>query len=81
MLVDIDGSGPLLQVPIMCGLDTSGYPITAVLHDTQEKTKVDGFQAKGSFSQSIHYQVKINCYHRKNSKQILRLRMRKCLKS
>ena len=60
VLVDIDGSGPLLQVPIMCGLDTSGYPITAVLHDTQEKTKVDGFQAKGSFSQSIHYQVKIN---------------------
>ena len=56
--VDIDGSGPLPPLPVLCGLDSQGRVITAVRHDNEDKTKVDGFQTRGSFSQYIHYQVR-----------------------
>ena len=55
--VDVDGSGPQPPVTVLCGLDSSGVAYTALQHDTEEKTKVDGFQEKGSFSQTIYYQV------------------------
>ena len=55
--IDIDGPGPLAPVSVLCGVDSAGVAITAVQHDTEEKTKVDGFQAPGSFSQTIFYTV------------------------
>ena len=57
VIVDVDGSGPQPPVTVLCGLDSSGVAYSALQHDTEEKTKVDGFQAKGSFSQTIYYQV------------------------
>lgn len=57
VVIDIDGSGPLPPLAVVCGLDSQGRVITAVRHDNEDKTKVDGFQARGSFSQNIHYQV------------------------
>ena len=57
VVVDVDGSGPLQPLAVRCGPDGAGRLVTAVTHDTQDKTKVDGFQARGSFSQDIHYQV------------------------
>lgn len=57
VIIDIDGPGPHPPAPVLCGLDNSGVSITAVQHDTEEKTKVDGFQAPGSFSQTIYYKV------------------------
>ena len=55
--LDIDGSGPLPPLLVVCGLDSQGRVMTSVRHDNEDKTKVDGFQTRGSFSQSIHYQV------------------------
>ena len=54
--VDSDGSGPRPPVTVLCGL-RGGEAVTALTHDTEDKTKVDGFQSPGSFAQSIHYQV------------------------
>ena len=56
VVVDGDGSGPRPPVTVLCGLQ-GGEAVTALGHDTEDKTKVDGFQAPGSFAQSIHYQV------------------------
>ena len=55
--LDIDGSGPLPPLLVLCGLDSQGRVVTAVRHDNEDKTKVDGFQTRGSFSQYIHYQA------------------------
>ena len=57
MELDIDGSGPLPPLLVLCGLDSQGRVVTAVRHDNEDKTKVDGFQTRGSFSQYIHYQA------------------------
>ena len=54
--VDSDGSGPRPPVTVLCGV-RGGEAVTALGHDTEDKTKVDGFQSPGSFAQSIHYQV------------------------
>ena len=54
--VDSDGSGPRPPVTVLCGV-RGGEAVTALTHDTEDKTKVDGFQSPGSFAQSIHYQV------------------------
>ena len=57
VIIDMDGPGPHPPAPVLCGLDNAGVSITAVQHDTEDKTKVDGFQAPGSFSQTIYYKV------------------------
>ena len=57
VILDVDGQGPKPPGQVLCGVSSTGSVITAVKHDMEEKTKVDGFQAPGSFSQSIHYQV------------------------
>ena len=61
--VDIDGSGPQPPANVLCGLDPTGAPVIAISHDMEEKTKVDGFQAPGSFSQTLHYQVRNKFYY------------------
>ena len=58
VVLDIDGPGPLHPLTVLCGVDSAGHPVTGVTHHTQDKTKVDGFQARGSFSQDIHYKVR-----------------------
>ena len=52
----LDGGGPRPPVTVLCGV-RGGEAVTALTHDTEDKTKVDGFQSPGSFAQSIHYQV------------------------
>ena len=54
--LDPDGSGPLEAVTVHCALENNQF-LTSVSHSSPEPTKVDGFQAPGSFSQAILYSV------------------------
>ena len=55
VVIDLDGSGPLPPVSVVCEVSTEGEYVTSIKHSNQEATKVDGFQARGSFHQVIHY--------------------------
>lgn len=54
-IIDIDGSGPLAPFPVRCEFFPDGRNITYVGHANEEATKVDGFEDKGSFQQTIYY--------------------------
>jgi contactin associated protein-like 2 len=54
-VIDIDGSGPLSPFPVRCEFFPDGRNITYVGHANEEATKVDGFEDKGSFQQTIYY--------------------------
>ena len=56
MIVDLDGSGPVPPSLLTCELE-AGERVSVVSHSSMEPTKVDGFQAPGSFSQTIYYSV------------------------
>ena len=58
--VDMDGSGPLQPVRVICQVSEDGGILTLVDHDNLQRTKVDGFDEKGSFYQVIHYEVPHN---------------------
>ncbi|XP_049770774.1 neurexin-4 isoform X2 [Schistocerca cancellata] len=53
--IDVDGSGPLKPFPVTCHFHADGRVVTEVSHSNMQITPVDGFQAPGSFVQSIHY--------------------------
>ena len=55
VLIDLDGSGPLPPAPLLCQVSPQGEYVTSIQHSNMEDTKVDGFQARGSFHQVIHY--------------------------
>ena len=55
-MVDLDGSGPVQPSLLTCELE-AGERVSVVSHSSMEPTKVDGFQAPGSFSQTIYYSV------------------------
>ena len=54
-VLDMDGSGPLPPITVQCEVSTTGEYVTSITHSHMEDTKVDGFQARGSFHQVIHY--------------------------
>ena len=54
IVIDPDGSGPLEPVMVQCHVEDERF-VTSVSHTNPEPTKVDGFQAPGSFSQAIQY--------------------------
>ena len=55
VVLDLDGSGPLPPVSVVCEMSTEGEYVTSIKHSNEKDTKVDGFQARGSFHQVIHY--------------------------
>ena len=55
VMIDLDGSGPLLPVGMLCEISSEGQFVTSIRHSNEEVTKVDGFQDRGSFHQVIHY--------------------------
>ena len=55
-MVDLDGPGPVPPSLVTCELE-GGHKVSVVSHSSMEPTKVDGFQAPGSFSQTIYYSV------------------------
>lgn len=55
VVIDLDGSGPLPPVSVVCEMSTEWEYVTSIKHSNEEDTKVDGFQARGSFHQVIHY--------------------------
>ena len=54
-VLDMDGSGPLPPITVQCEVSTTGEYVTSITHSHMEDTKVDGFQARGSFHQVIYY--------------------------
>ena len=60
VVIDLDGSGPLPPVSLVCELSTEAEFVTSITHSNEEATKVDGFQARGSFHQVIHYHTPQN---------------------
>ena len=53
-ILDFDGSGPLPPFMARCEF-LPGKNATYIRHLNEEATKVDGFDEKGSFEQTIHY--------------------------
>ena len=54
-VIDVDGSGPLAPFPVRCEFFPDGKNITYVGHSNEHNTKVDGFEERGSFKQTIYY--------------------------
>lgn len=54
-MIDIDGSGLLSPFPVRCEVLRDGRVVTQVRHANEDPTKVDGFEEKGSFQQTIFY--------------------------
>lgn len=55
-VIDPDGAGGLAPFTVYCDMsDKNGVGVTLVSHDSESRTLVDGYDARGSYSRSIHY--------------------------
>ena len=55
-VIDPDGAGGLAPFTVYCDMsDKNGVGVTVVRHDSESRISVDGYEAAGSYSRSIHY--------------------------
>ena len=55
-VIDPDGSGGLGSFTVYCDMsDKNGVGVTAISHDSESRTHVQGFESPGSYSRDIHY--------------------------
>ena len=55
-VIDPDGEGGVKPFKVYCNMtDKGGVGVTVVSHDSEGRTLVRGFSAKGSYSRSINY--------------------------
>ena len=55
-LIDPDSEGELLPYKVMCDMtDKNGVGVTAISHDSEGRTLVDGYEKRGNYSRDIHY--------------------------
>ncbi len=55
-IIDPDGAGGLAPFTVYCDMsDKSGVGVTVISHDSESRTHVQGYEAKGSYSRDIHY--------------------------
>ena len=55
-VIDPDGAGGLAPFAVYCDMsDKNGVGVTVVRHDSESRISVDGYEAAGSYSRSIHY--------------------------
>ena len=55
-VIDPDGEGGLAPFTVYCDMsDKNGVGVTVISHDSESRTLVDGYNAHGSYSRSIHY--------------------------
>jgi len=59
-VIDIDGSGPIPPVPVICEFFPDGRNITYINHQQMQSTQVDGFEERGSFYEPIQYHAPNN---------------------
>ncbi len=59
-VIDVDGSGPLPPFPVRCDFPPGGRNITYIGHQNEEATKVDGFEQRGSYRQTIFYDASMD---------------------
>ena len=55
-MIDPDSEGELLPYKVMCDMtDKNGVGVTAISHDSEGRTLVDGYEKRGNYSRDIHY--------------------------
>ena len=55
-VIDPNGEGNLAPFTVYCDMsDKNGVGVTVISHDSENRTFVDGYDAHGSYSRSIHY--------------------------
>ncbi|KAL9979545.1 hypothetical protein ACROYT_G017221 [Oculina patagonica] len=55
-VIDPDGEGGYKSFTAYCDMtDKNGVGVTVVSHDSEARTLVDGYEAKGSYSRDVHY--------------------------
>ena len=55
-LIDPDGDGGLSAFNVTCDMsDKDDVGVTVISHDSENRTLVDGYEEKGSYSRDIHY--------------------------
>ncbi|XP_078367560.1 roundabout homolog 3-like [Oculina patagonica] len=55
-VIDPDGAGNLAPFTVYCDMsDKNGVGVTVISHDSESRTHVQGYEAKGSYTRDIHY--------------------------
>ncbi len=55
-VIDPDGEGELAPFTVYCDMsDKNGVGVTVVSHDSESRTRVDGYGPAGSYSRDVHY--------------------------
>ena len=55
-MIDPDGEGGLAPFTVNCDMtDKNGVGVTVISHDSESRTHVNGYEARGSYSRDIHY--------------------------
>ena len=55
-VIDPDGAGGLAPFTVYCDMsDKNGVGVTVISHDSESRTHVNGFEAKGNNSRDINY--------------------------
>ena len=55
-VIDPDEEGMLAPFTVYCNMtDMNGVGVTVISHDSENRTRVKGYESPGSYSRDIHY--------------------------
>ena len=55
-VINPDGKGGLAPFTVYCDMsDKNGVGVTVISHDSESRTRVKGYEGRGSYSRDVHY--------------------------